>query len=350
MPRGLPNRGAKYRSDLKFLNSTSKPAVLVETVFVDSRADADAYNANFEDVCKGIAEALAGQTIGEIEPPPTEELPPPRKSCRRQPAERPTHRQRAMRATAVMSVQNSLGVKADGDFGTITDGAVRGYQAAAGLAADGIVGPKTWNALDELDSRKASGARLPQEQIDDIVEIAENSAIARYSWQRPRAWPRKATSAGIALCFALAAVRLLDGHPIALTLAQADRNDSAEDALTWYRAEFKKTLEYGQLGRRDRHAAQPVRAAARARHARVVRALLRGARYVAPPMSRRKRRKPVCIKRATTSARSATKFRCCSKHTGPTPMASCRRSTTACRPRATSLPTSARAMGPSISF
>src|SRR6188768_1155291 len=36
---GLPNRGAKYRSDLKFLNSTNKPAVLVEVVFVDSKAD-----------------------------------------------------------------------------------------------------------------------------------------------------------------------------------------------------------------------------------------------------------------------------------------------------------------------
>ena len=34
-----------------------------------------------------------------------------------------------------------------------------------------------------------------------------------------------------------------DVNPIALTLAQADRNDADEDALTWYRAEFIRKLD-----------------------------------------------------------------------------------------------------------
>jgi peptidoglycan hydrolase-like protein with peptidoglycan-binding domain len=238
---GLPNRGAKYRGDLKFLNSTAKPAVLVETVFVDSRADADAYNASFEDVCKAIAEALSGRQIGDIEPPPTEELPPPTEELPPSSSERPTIA-KGDDGTAVISVQVSLGIKPDGDFGSITDGAVKGFQAAAGLSADGVVGPMTWDALDDLDSRKASGARLPQAQIDHIVRIAENSAIARYSW-RDRGVAPKGYTSGIALCFALAATRLQDVHPTALVLAQADRNDADEDALTWYRATFKKTLE-----------------------------------------------------------------------------------------------------------
>ena len=171
-----------------------------------------------------------------------EELPPPSRRTEPPPtAERPTIA-KGDDGPAVVSVQTSLGVQADGDFGSITDGAVRGYQAAAGLAVDGVVGPKTWAALDDLDSRKASGARLPHEQIARIVDIAENSAIASYSW-RDRGVAPKGYTAGIALCFALAATRLLEGHPAAVEIAQADRNDADEDALTWYRSKFKTTLD-----------------------------------------------------------------------------------------------------------
>src|SRR5215469_4509827 len=53
---GFINRGAKYRSDLAFLNGTSKPAILTEICFVDSKADADLYTANFEQICRALAE------------------------------------------------------------------------------------------------------------------------------------------------------------------------------------------------------------------------------------------------------------------------------------------------------
>lgn len=239
---GLPNRGAKYRGDLFFLNSTDKPSVLVETVFVDSKADSSVYDERFASVCSALASALAGQQIAPgptppepgTEPPPVIEIPP-------QEPGRPTIGL-GDDGEYVRAVQVVLGVyPADGDFGPVTDGAVRGYQSAygEGVTSDGIVGPKTWAALDYLESAKAAGNdRLPQDLARRIADLAERSDIARYSW-RDRGQLPKGYTAGIALCFALAATRLLQNHPIAQTAAQADRNNPDQDALSWYREKFR---------------------------------------------------------------------------------------------------------------
>lgn len=45
---------------------------------------------------------------------------------------------------------------ADGVFGTNTEKAVRIFQTAAGLVVDGIVGPKTWAALDNVKDLPAA--------------------------------------------------------------------------------------------------------------------------------------------------------------------------------------------------
>lgn len=70
---GFVDRGPKYRSDLYFLNNTEMPAILIEVCFVDSSADAEVYNRNFDLICNSIADIISGE---EIQQPPIGERPP----------------------------------------------------------------------------------------------------------------------------------------------------------------------------------------------------------------------------------------------------------------------------------
>lgn len=54
---------------------------------------------------------------------------------------------RGSRGEDVAWMQAIVGTKADGDFGPVTERAVRRWQSRNGLAVDGIVGPKTWQRL-----------------------------------------------------------------------------------------------------------------------------------------------------------------------------------------------------------
>ena len=51
----------------------------------------------------------------------------------------------------VKKVQEKVGVRADGEFGSKTEAAVRSFQRARRMVPDGIVGTKTWEALDLPD-------------------------------------------------------------------------------------------------------------------------------------------------------------------------------------------------------
>jgi len=54
------DRGPKYRDDLSVLNKvTGAPMLMIETCFVDSHADADAYRAAFEGICEAVAHLIA---------------------------------------------------------------------------------------------------------------------------------------------------------------------------------------------------------------------------------------------------------------------------------------------------
>lgn len=54
------------------------------------------------------------------------------------------------RGYEVKQLQQKLNLYVDGIFGVLTEEAVKAFQKSKGLTADGIVGPKTWNALNGL--------------------------------------------------------------------------------------------------------------------------------------------------------------------------------------------------------
>ena len=54
---------------------------------------------------------------------------------------------KGLKGAPVKRLQEKLGVTADGDFGSGTEQAVKDFQKANGLAVDGIAGPDTFTAL-----------------------------------------------------------------------------------------------------------------------------------------------------------------------------------------------------------
>ena len=208
---GFINRGAKRRTDLGFLNRTQRPAILLEVCFVDSVADVALYRERFEAICRGIAESISGAKIPGEPPsvvPPAPEPPWPEQPSGDQVVDitietkgtpivtingdpitvvpsgriaggvtmtlawegdvivnvngedfqiekppvrppRPTLR-RGSEGPDVRLIQQALNIKIDCIFGPATEAAVRQFQREQGLVTDGVVGPRTWEALERV--------------------------------------------------------------------------------------------------------------------------------------------------------------------------------------------------------
>lgn len=207
---GFINRGAKKRTDLAFLNRTAQPAILIEVCFVDSASDTKRYRDNFEAICAAIAESIAGIKLPGTPPPVEPPVPPPPQpewptgdnvvdivitvtgeaqvTLNGDPigdaanvdvanrvaltlahegdiivtingedfqiappplTPRPTLRV-GSRGRDVRVVQEVLNVAVDGIFGRQTEDAVKTFQSGQGLTADGVVGPRTWAALERV--------------------------------------------------------------------------------------------------------------------------------------------------------------------------------------------------------
>ena len=61
------------------------------------------------------------------------------------------------RGSAVAHLQILLGVRSDGDFGPVTDNAVRTLQASRRIGVDGVCGPDTWGQIHQQLAKGAEG-------------------------------------------------------------------------------------------------------------------------------------------------------------------------------------------------
>jgi len=145
---GFINRGGKLRTNLGFLNNCDKPAILLEICFVDSKADADLYNKNFDKICRGIAEVIANKKLSADNP--TNPTPPV--TTEKVPTSAPPKYpgvliKKGSTGSNVKLIQQKLILTADGIFGVNTETAVIKFQKNNSLVADGIVGSKTWEKI-----------------------------------------------------------------------------------------------------------------------------------------------------------------------------------------------------------
>ncbi len=65
----------------------------------------------------------------------------------------------------------------DGDFGGLTQGAVRTFQARHGLVVDGVVGLRTWGMIDELERRGIAGPTSTVLDQANPVSTAEHATV-----------------------------------------------------------------------------------------------------------------------------------------------------------------------------
>jgi peptidoglycan hydrolase-like protein with peptidoglycan-binding domain len=252
----LPDRGAKSNG-LYFLSNTDKPAILLEVCFVDSTTDAEHYNQHFDEICAGIATAIAGRELEEPDQPePPDRIEWPERPDRPErppgipgtppetlPSEPPPTVSAGDYGSAVRVIQEGLGVQPiDSDFGPKTENAVKAFQQSNRLTPDGVVGPQTWAAMDEaFDLPPYPTPMLPplaQETIHEIEEAASRSDVAELLWndrgQAPIGYIQ-----GMALAYATVVRKFERGDGSAHEMAKADTGNEEVDALALYRSQFQ---------------------------------------------------------------------------------------------------------------
>jgi hypothetical protein len=144
--------------------------------------------------------------------------------------------------SSVVTVQTCLRARPiDGDFGPITEKAVKRFQQRQMLDVDGIVGDQTWAALERVYHLPPYPPPLPapldQATIDAITRTAMASRIARYDWQDRGGAPAGYTK-GMAVAYSTVYRKWLANEPIVRQMARANTHNDDVDALAWYAGIF----------------------------------------------------------------------------------------------------------------
>ncbi|WP_409015724.1 N-acetylmuramoyl-L-alanine amidase [Anaerostipes caccae] len=186
---GIANRGVKINESLRVLRSTKSPALLVECCFVDDKDDYERWDA--KKCAAAIVKGLTGKNEGSMTDEKQEKAPSKKSTQTKAIFSKPTKKEivkdlqtscnkqgfsnqkvdgvagkntlagcRTLRSGASGEITKCMqqllkyvhgytlgGYGCDGDFGNATKAAVKKFQKASNLTADGIVGVKTWKKL-----------------------------------------------------------------------------------------------------------------------------------------------------------------------------------------------------------
>ena len=149
---GQNSRGVKVNPKFIVLNSTKMPAILNEGAFVDNKKDIEDWNDDEELKKLGIAYAKAAAEYLKLEPKaaPVEPAAPETVTVKLEVLKKGSKGEQVEALQRLLKTHGyGLGSNNpfDGDFGSMTDTAVKLYQRDNGLTEDGIVGEKTWKKL-----------------------------------------------------------------------------------------------------------------------------------------------------------------------------------------------------------
>ena len=126
----------------------------------------------------------------------------------------------------------------DGDFGPITQEAVMRFQRQQHLESDGIVGPDTWAALEQIyvipPYPPPLLPPLTSNQLDGIARIVnDNQDVIYYDW-KDRGLSPTGYVMGMAVGWAIVVQKYLLRYSAQHEMAKANTWESDYDAIAWY--------------------------------------------------------------------------------------------------------------------